>query len=142
VGVILFYVGSGFILIGALRLPESNSLPLKFLGLLGAASYSIYLWHIPVGNWGWPVVRNISGLDGFPFYFCVYVIGSCLFGLVMSRLVEFPVLRIRNLLFPSPIRLNSSKPGDSKSLIVENAQAAVQLQIDYRRHVHTEVVNS
>jgi peptidoglycan/LPS O-acetylase OafA/YrhL len=100
-GVILHYVGSGSILIAALRLPDSRSSVLRFLGVLGAASYSIYLWHLPVGGWGYTLLRRITGVDSFPVYFSLYIVGSCAFGLIMSRLIEFPVLRIREALFPT-----------------------------------------
>ena len=109
VGVVLFYIGSGSILMGALRFPKSNSVPINCLGLLGAASYSIYLWHMPVNVWGWRLMRKVCGLDGFVSYFIVYIIGSCLFGLVMSRVVEFPILRLRDFLFPSEIRANAKE---------------------------------
>ena len=108
VGVILFYVGSGCIVIAALRFPESHFLPFKILGALGAASYSIYLWHMPVNVWGWRLVKRLSGIDSFVLYCVVYIIGSCLFGLAMSRVVEFPALRLRNYLYPSDNRSDSN----------------------------------
>lgn len=108
-GFVLFYVGSGSVLIGALRFPKSNSLPISFLALLGAASYSIYLWHIPIGFWCWIAVRKMFGLDNFLLYFLSYVGGSCLFGLIMSRVVEFPVLRLRDFLLPTEIHASPVK---------------------------------
>lgn len=105
VGFIFLYVGSGSILIAALRLSDSKYLPLQFLGLLGAASYSIYLWHGPINLWGCSALSKITGLSGFYFYFFAYTIGSCLFGLVMSRVVEFPALQFRDLFFPTATRI-------------------------------------
>jgi peptidoglycan/LPS O-acetylase OafA/YrhL len=90
-GLTLFYLGSGSILTGLLlcRLPESRLLGL--VALVGAHSYSIYLWHMPVIRW----------LSLQSVWTAVFL--SVLVGVVMARVVEFPVLRLRDRLFPSPV---------------------------------------
>jgi peptidoglycan/LPS O-acetylase OafA/YrhL len=127
-GVMLFYVGSGLILIAALRFPESTSRPLQFLGRLGGASYSIYLWHMPVSFWGWMIVRNITGSENYLLYLVTYLGGSCLVGWGMSRLVEFPVLRLRDLLFPSSIHVTAQKREEPARSRAEPFEAVVQNQ--------------
>lgn len=101
VGLVLFYLGSGACLIGAIRLKSSDNLPLQVLGALGAASYSIYLWHMPVGTWGYIVVSRLSGIDNLYLYLFTSVVLSCLFGWFLSVLIEDPALRARDWLFPS-----------------------------------------
>ncbi|WP_395090391.1 acyltransferase family protein [Armatimonas sp.] len=100
-GVILFYIGSGLLLIAAIRLKESNNPLLKFLGALGGASYSIYLWHMPVNEWGEIILRRMGVAENFGVYLCMYLIGSCLVGYVFNKLIEWPVLHLRDKLFPS-----------------------------------------
>ena len=101
VGVIPFYLGSGAILLAALRLPTSKNFTLNVLGGLGAASYSIYLWHLPIGEWGFTFLARVAGLDSFGFYIINYFVGSFCIGWLFSHAIEFPTLKLRNFLFPS-----------------------------------------
>lgn len=101
VGFIPFYVGSGAMLLAALRLPTSTNATLNFLAGLGAASYSVYLWHLPVGEWGFTFLARVAGLDSFGFYLVNYLIGSFVVGWLFSHAIEYPTLRLRNFLFPS-----------------------------------------
>jgi peptidoglycan/LPS O-acetylase OafA/YrhL len=66
VGVILFFVGSGNILLAIMRVNTSNLLGIfKLIGSLGATSYSIYLWHMPVEKWGCSLLRSLTGIEDF-----------------------------------------------------------------------------
>lgn len=93
--VIPLYLGSGLLLIAALRLRDPASRVLVFLGRLGAGSYSIYLWHMAFRDWVVPAVQEMTGLRSWPFFVAVYVPGSIAFGMLMARAIEIPVLRIR-----------------------------------------------
>ena len=101
VGVIQLYIGSGAILRAALRIPTSQNFTLKVLAGLGAASYSVYLWHLPVGEWGFTFLARVAGLDSFGFYFFNYLVGSFGVGWLFSQAIEYPTLQLRNFLFPS-----------------------------------------
>jgi len=94
-GVTLFYIGSGFIVLGALQLKDSNHSILKFFGTLGSASYSIYLWHLPVLVWLIPVFRKLIVLKP-DFEFWIYVLSSFGVGWSMYLIVEKPSLRLRD----------------------------------------------
>ena len=100
-GVIPFYLGSGLLILAALRVRSTSNRFWALCGTLGASSYSIYLWHMPVEAWGWTIVRRAFGLDSFVWYFCFYLIGTMVVGWLMSLLVEWPVLKIRDRLFPN-----------------------------------------
>ncbi len=101
-GVVLFYLGSGAWVLLAVRLKNSGFIFLNFCGVLGSASYSIYLWHMPVAVWGWPLLKKAIFLEPMPLwlYVLAYVCGSCAVGYVMSRIVEWPILKIRDTLLP------------------------------------------
>ena len=112
VGVILFYLGSGFLVIAAIRWKTSDSRLVQSIAGLGAASYSIYLWHMPVARWGHRFVSKAIGFDSFYLYLFNAVVGACVFGWLLNRLIENPILLIRDRLFPSHSRAVS---GSDKS---------------------------
>lgn len=102
---VLNYVGCGFLLLAARRLEAPSHRLLAFIGLLGSTSYSTYLWH------GW---TNIAAGRGFEkafgysntwSYVPLYVAGSFAVGMVMHRLVEHPLMALRDRLYPSRIGL-------------------------------------
>lgn len=68
---------------------------------IGTYSYSIYLWHI-VAFWLLVVFNAIFGFK-LPLWpsLAVYVVGAVLMGITASKVVEWPVLRIRDKLIPS-----------------------------------------
>jgi peptidoglycan/LPS O-acetylase OafA/YrhL len=101
VGLIPLYLGSGAMLLAALRLPTSDNFTLKVLAGLGAASYSVYLWHLPVGEWGFTFLSRVDSLNNFNFYFLNYLVGSFAVGWLFSHAIEYPTLQLRNFLFPS-----------------------------------------
>lgn len=110
IGLSFIYIGFGGLLLVSLRirnvLPRSLSAVAGFIGticaFIGAYSYSIYLWHIPFAAFAFGVVRRILHIQFDPaLHFSFYVVGSLIFGIFMAKLIEFPVLKIRDRLFPS-----------------------------------------
>jgi peptidoglycan/LPS O-acetylase OafA/YrhL len=107
VGFTLLYVGSGALLLAFLRIPSSNNSVLAACASLGGASYSIYLWHMPVNWWLWRWFSGwvgISHMTHFELYVVFYVVLSLAIGLWLNKLVEVPSLKIRERLFPSTVR--------------------------------------
>ena len=102
-GVMLFYLGSGFLLLFALSISNPNSnLALKFFGALGACSYSVYLWHYPFNEWGPRICPPLLGRQtNYGVYLICYLGGAWFIGFIMARLVELPALKIRDRFFPS-----------------------------------------
>jgi len=106
VGLTLLAFGFGGMLLTALTLPIPTrripALGLSFLAVVGGHSYSIYLWHLPCKFWMKPLCR---GLLGHPIPYvgelAVYCIASIVIGILMARIIEFPVLKLRDRIFPS-----------------------------------------
>ena len=69
---------------------------------VGMYSYSIYLWHGPAGAWLPGFFRRTLGFPvGAHGRFTVYFLGSLGIGILMSKLVEYPVLRMRDRILPA-----------------------------------------
>jgi peptidoglycan/LPS O-acetylase OafA/YrhL len=64
------------------------------LGRLGFYSYSIYMWH-------WPIALFFQTLpNSFLWYWC-YLFTAIVIGILMARIVEIPMLRLRDQYFPA-----------------------------------------
>jgi peptidoglycan/LPS O-acetylase OafA/YrhL len=75
----------------------------KALAFVGMYSYSIYLWHAPCGAWLPGLMRRLVHFPTGEYgRFAVYFVGSLVVGILMSRLIEYPVLRLRDRHFPTP----------------------------------------
>jgi len=101
-GFTVLYLGFGAIMVGLLAFPL-GSLPravqgfFRAIAYIGGFSYSIYLWHI-----AWLLVLtnyNLLGLRYVGVFF--YIAGAIVVGIVTSKLVEIPVLRLRERFFPA-----------------------------------------
>lgn len=102
-GLTCFYVGSGMLLVGVLLSQVPAGRIVRTLAVLGGYSYSIYLWHMPVGAWGGRLME-LGGAGGdhlFVARMAVYLLGSLALGVLMAKLVEVPALRLRNRWFPA-----------------------------------------
>lgn len=96
------YVGGGLLLLALLAVEPRRLRWLAPLTRMGRDSYSIYLWHMPVSAWG--VQLAIEARGGpllWPTYAALYLGGSLLVGVVLARAIEWPVLRLRDRLYPS-----------------------------------------
>jgi peptidoglycan/LPS O-acetylase OafA/YrhL len=103
-GFTCLYVGFGGALLAALSGPLPAGVarrPLRALAAVGAHSYSIYLWHYPVLSTGLPLARRLLGPLPYAAEVALGVAGSLAVGVGMSRLIEAPVVRLRDRLFAS-----------------------------------------
>lgn len=93
VGFTLLYVGYGSILVWSVDRRPSRNVIARALAWIGRYSYSIYLWHLPL---------RVSVFKGSPTFvsFCLFLAVSIAFGAAMSRLIEIPVLKLRERWFP------------------------------------------
>lgn len=103
VGFNLVYLGAGGLLLAALSL---DGLPvarwLKGIAWLGSHSYSVYLWHMLVLSWFTPSLHvQTSSPPRVILANAIYIATAWAFGITMARIIEFPVLRLRERFFPA-----------------------------------------
>jgi peptidoglycan/LPS O-acetylase OafA/YrhL len=70
---------------------------------MGMYSYSIYLWHGPTNALFPGFVRRLLHVSTFSANerFAVYATGSLVIGITMSKIIEYPILRLRDKIFPA-----------------------------------------
>lgn len=113
IGFTLFYLSGGAIIVSALSWPRSESKWVRFIAYMGSHSYSIYLWHYAAATWLLYEFKvraghfiKVNWYMETAFYFgCSFAVG-----LAFSLLLEKPVLRIRDRLFPSRSRFGGRPP--------------------------------
>lgn len=98
-----FYLGSGLLILAGYGLEIKGSLP-KLVARIGSCSYGIYLCHDPLQRYllFWILDLERSCLMWY-LYLVSYLVGSCIIGIWLTRLVERPSLILRDRLFPSNV---------------------------------------
>lgn len=101
-GYALLYLGSGLALSALVDHPLKTNPIVKAITALGYYSYSIYLWHLPVrvlcARLLWqPLLPHFN----WGLYAIAYTLGSLVVGILMARLVETPMLKWRDRLYPT-----------------------------------------
>jgi peptidoglycan/LPS O-acetylase OafA/YrhL len=109
-GLSFLYLGFGGLLL--LSLHVRDVLPARLAALagqlgtacafVGVYSYSIYLWHVPFGSYAPGLVRRalhirMAGMETFAFT----ILGGIALGILMARIIEFPIIRLRDRFFPA-----------------------------------------
>lgn len=111
-GFSLLYLGFGSLMLVALICGHTRfttpSRWIRFWAYLGSHSYSVYLWHIPVWLWLMRAALLELGVNlNYWQEFLAYVAASFGWGVLAAKGIEFPMLQIRDRLFPAltrPIR--------------------------------------
>src|SRR4029450_1644184 len=102
IGLTGFYLGSGAILLSMLYLKIPDNRLTRSLGAIGMFSYSIYLWHMPVETWAVPIVETVFKTHvNWVAYAAIYLFGAIAVGILTAKAIEYPLLRVRDRLFPS-----------------------------------------
>lgn len=109
------YLAAGGVLVGALMCQVPANRVTVQLAKLGAYSYSIYLWHMALMYYAIPQLRD-AGVS-WQIRSAIYLVGAFVIGIAMAKLLELPVLRIRDRWFPS-----RSGPIEAKGMPTPAAQ--------------------
>ncbi|HAI12448.1 MAG TPA: hypothetical protein DCM28_12135 [Phycisphaerales bacterium] len=136
VGFTLLALGSGGFLL--LMLDMSDNAPaqskktrftpvMKGIAIIGANSYGIYLWHYPMLHWGLQFSRTV-GKNVLPYHveLVIYFVMSIASGILITRLVEKPVLMWRDRYFPSNDKLPTQIDQAGAPLQTGNAETFKQ----------------
>jgi peptidoglycan/LPS O-acetylase OafA/YrhL len=118
-GFTALYVSAGFLVAKAVAFegPRPIQSISGLLARIGFYSYSIYLWHV---FYLWRVVPHFHIASHVVLYWCFFV-GAILFGIAAAKVIEVPVLRFRDRMFPS---VSQRRPALEARTCTENVQEA------------------
>lgn len=90
------------VLLSAAPRSRPASPALRLLAVIGRCSFAIYLWHIPVRLWGGAAIRTLTGREASYWDLAMLTVGgSVAVGIALTYLVELPLLRVRDRLWPA-----------------------------------------
>jgi peptidoglycan/LPS O-acetylase OafA/YrhL len=130
-GLTSLYIGFALILLGWINLPKAHAWTTRWfaagaaalLGQIGFYSYSIYLWHVDLAQT--PISKIVGRMtaahvpSGIVWVgaTATYVLMAIFAGMILSRLLEIPMLAIRDRLVPRgasavslPEKITASNP--------------------------------
>lgn len=104
-GMTVFAWAGALMILGLQNITFANNIIFRPITIIGQHSYSIYLWHFPIAVWVMPVVRKAWAGDGepdldFSTLVMIYVVLCLTVGIGLSYLIEWPILKLRDRLFP------------------------------------------
>ena len=101
IGLTMFYLGGGFVMLALLKSDFRGNRFLLRVADIGKYSYSIYLWNLPVHFW---LIKYTNlAAENWLLYAFIYWAGTFILGIGTAKLVEYPVLKLRDRLMPSNI---------------------------------------
>ncbi len=96
------YLGFGGVLLVAIYAAPPRGLFVSRLASMGEHSYSVYLWHMHMQFWpAFALARILGRPPAYLLEIALYFTAAIAIGIMFSKLIEIPTLRIRNRLFPS-----------------------------------------
>lgn len=107
IGLTLLFILSGIAVSWLLSVNFPKNRLTTFAGYIGLHSYSIYLWHYAIIHWLMAPMKEAGFSWGA--YTATYLTISIVAGILMAKLVEFPVLYLRDRWFPARQRAQRTR---------------------------------
>ncbi|WP_454884456.1 acyltransferase family protein [Sphingomonas oryzagri] len=101
IGFTVTYLSSACLILSAYewKYPKYAEPALKITGFLGLYSYSIYIWHVAFGHTAQAILRKVHINNDILIVIAGYV-GAIGGAYVVARLIEMPMIKLRDRLFP------------------------------------------
>ena len=110
-------LGSGALLLLSYKPNQgSHGRLYKLVANIGLYSYGIYLWHTSVTG---PVVFLVHRLNLPWAEYPVRLVSAIVLGAIMTKLIEFPFLRLRETVMPAAVKPRAVFPSIRQSLSVK-----------------------
>jgi len=115
VGFTLLYISFGTMLLLSIykEADQGKAKPgiaVRALARMGAYSYTLYLWHVPMAQIFVSLASRFAMVNEYVLH-AIYFATSIAVGVLASKLVEMPILKLRERLFPpSVLERDSSRP--------------------------------
>ncbi len=109
VGFTIIYLGYGAFMLLVFRHSGTvrTSVAYQVIARIGVYSYGIYLWHLAVREPCLHIANHFSATLQWPLAMALQYGSAIVLGALMTHLIEWPALRIRDALFPAKDRLHS-----------------------------------
>ncbi|HLX44588.1 MAG TPA: acyltransferase [Bryobacteraceae bacterium] len=99
------YFGFGtMLLLSIYKEPSGRPQPgfvFRSIGKIGTYSYTLYLWHLPTAQVFSTLASRFLTVNQYVLH-AAYLTASIAIAVCLSKLIEIPVLRLRERLFPAP----------------------------------------
>lgn len=93
---------STILLMHGRHIPAAIMPAARGLAALGVFSYSIYIWHPGIGRIAHDRIERLTGWHNSALAVLGSYVAAVGFAIVVTRLIERPMLKIRDRLFPTP----------------------------------------
>ena len=100
-GLTMLYLGGGCLLLALLKSDFGKNKFLNGCAEIGKYSYSIYLWNLPTHFW-LAKFTNLA-VENWYLYALIYWSGTLVLGIGTAKLIEYPILRLRDKIMPSNV---------------------------------------
>jgi peptidoglycan/LPS O-acetylase OafA/YrhL len=109
IGYTWIYLGYGAFMLLLYRYsgPIRNFIAYRVIAKIGVYSYGIYLWHLAVRDTCFRIANHFSPAMRWPVAMVLEYASAIVLGAILTHVVEWPALRLRDRLFPAKDRLHS-----------------------------------
>jgi peptidoglycan/LPS O-acetylase OafA/YrhL len=113
-GFTLLYISFGTMLLLSIYKETDRPRPkpgfaTRALAGMGVFSYTLYLWHVPMAQAFSSLAPRFAHVNEYVLH-AIYFTTSIAVGILASKLVELPILKLRERLFPAPALGVDSRP--------------------------------